>query len=123
MAKNTVNTLKLSVPSTIDADGFISLPSNKILVVFSDGTEKLCTVGHRKVFEDVTLPDGRKTTVKTSTMWIRPVSEAPSAPVKPTKNAEAPKTAPVADPTDKILDAIGALMGRIEALEAAKKAR
>jgi len=88
------NNKNLSVPILIlpnelavDEQGFATLASNKVVVRTPSG-ETLATVGHRKRFEEVTLPDGRRTTAKVVTLWVRPEG-APPSPVK----AEAAKAA------------------------------
>jgi hypothetical protein len=63
----------------VDEQGFATLPTNKVVVRDSEGREILATVGHRKRFEEVTLPDGRVTSAKVVHLWVRPEGPAPSA--------------------------------------------
>lgn len=127
--------LHLDVPFSPDGEGFISYPSNRLTVAFSDGTEKLCSIGHRYVAEEVTLPDGRRSTVRVAKLWLRVLDEAP-APVAPAApkaaKAKAPKAkapapadpapAPAAaDPMAQLTTLLGSLLTRVEALEAGKR--
>lgn len=107
------------------------MPTNRLVVVFNDGTEKLCVVGHRYEYEEVTLPDGRRSTVKVPKLWVRVLDEAPttkpaSAKAEPAKAPKAPKApkaepapapAPAGDPMAQLTTLLGSLLSRVEALE------
>jgi hypothetical protein len=133
-AKNVpVLILPDGISLAVDEQGFATLPTNKVVVRDSEGREILATVGHRKRFEEVTLPDGRVTSAKVVHLWLRPEGPPPGAvrtvqaAAKPAETkakgkskAKAAETAPAPAPAPSVEDRIGRLEALIMQLASAK---
>jgi hypothetical protein len=134
--KETKNVPVLILPDGIDYSvddaGFVTLPTNRVIVRHGSD-ETLATIGHRKRFEEVTLPDGRVTSAKVVHLWLRPEGPAPGAvrtvqaAAKPAETkakgkakGKAAETAPAPAPAPSVEDRIARLEALIMQLAAAK---